>query len=195
MIGGITTSLAKLETNQIHMKSQIKYLSTYLDQEPLCLQEGQVECSVSQFWFSLCLSEFLLSKVDFILDDFWQFSVFTQGQTEVQPAGVDMKVCRNLGSFLYRINLYLQDCSIMFKNKSNRFCGSSVCFQLQLTSPSSDFFWFQWFTTALGPLRCIYTDRNLVAFEEFYAWYLPIQEGCCGEIAWSLHINNMTLNC
>lgn len=69
----------------------------------------------------------------------------------------------------------------MFKNKTNWFCGSSVCFYLQLTPPSFDFFWFQWFTTTLGLLRCIYTGRNWVAFEEVYAWHLPIQEGCFEE--------------
>lgn len=84
----------------------------------------------------------IISNIDIVvLDDFEQFFVYSQGQTKVQLAGVVNRSLQEFGQ-LYRINLYLQDCSIKFKNKTNWFCGFSVCFYLQLTSPFSDFFGF-----------------------------------------------------
>ena len=71
------------------------------------------------------------------LGDFQQFSVCSQGQTESTVG----RSCRwkFVGIWAAFIESILQDCSIMFKNETNWFCGSSVCFYLQLTSPSSDF--------------------------------------------------------
>lgn len=40
-----------------------------------------------------------LASVGLVLGDFEQFSVYSQGQTEVQLAGVVDEVCRHLGSF------------------------------------------------------------------------------------------------
>lgn len=42
-----------------------------------------------------------------------------------------MEVCRNWGSTDQSL---LVSCSIMFKNKADWFCGSSLCFYLQLLS-------------------------------------------------------------
>lgn len=88
----------------------------------------------------------------------------------------------------------------MFKNKTNWFCGSSLCFYLQLPSLSSDLFFYFLVSVVChhpaftGPVRCIYTGRNLVAFEEFYAWHL-FRKVALGNIKWPLNINNMILNC
>lgn len=160
----------------------------------LCLQGGQAVSYQLVLGLALSFRILVLSNVDIVLGDFEQFIVCNESQIEIQLAGVVRGSLQEFGQF-YIVSFYLQDCSIMFKNKTNWFCGSSVCFYLQLTSPSSDFFWFQWFTATLGPPRCIYSGRNLVAFVGFHARHLCIQEGCFGEIVWSLHINNMILNC
>ena len=45
-----------------------------------------------------------------------------------------------------------------------------------------------------GPARCIYTGRNLVAFEVFYVWHL-FRKVALGNVKCPLHINNTILNC
>lgn len=105
----------------------------------LCLQGGQAVSYQLVLGLALSFRILVLSNVDIVLGDFEQFIVCNESQIEIQLAGVVRGSLQEFGQF-YIISLYLQECSIMFKNKTNWFCGSSVCFYLQLTSPSSDFF-------------------------------------------------------